>query len=74
MKAIHQKNIIQNNVKKYREKRGMTRDELAEYIGITANNIGQIENGKQGMRMSTLIAISKALEIRLDKLIHESEL
>lgn len=47
--------------KEWRKKRGMTQEELADAVGVSAPSISQLENGKQGFTDTTLLALSEAL-------------
>lgn len=47
--------------KEWRKKAGLTQEQLADRIGVTASSISQLENGKQGFTDSTLEALAVAL-------------
>lgn len=51
-----------NNVKKIREKRGMTQEQLSERAGVSRITISQLENGANDVRLGTLKRIAEALE------------
>lgn len=48
--------------REWRDYRGLSQEELAHRIGQTAPSISQLENGKQGFRDVTLLAIAAALD------------
>lgn len=54
---------IGNQIKHFREKRGMTQKELGEKCGIDAANIRKYESGKQNPKLSTLSKIADALGV-----------
>ena len=58
-------NIIGSNVKRIRRKKDpkMTQEYLANNIGLSRVTIANIESGKQGLTMVTLLNISKALGV-----------
>lgn len=47
--------------KEWRKKAGLTQEQLAERVGVTASSISQLENGKQGFTDTTLEALAWAL-------------
>ena len=57
-----------NRLKEYRNKANMTQRELAAIAGITLITISSIENNRTEPKISTAIAISKALNVGLKEL------
>lgn len=55
------------NVKKWRKKRGLTQQGLAQRIGVTGSNtISNIERGDTDQpKLETIIALAQALEVRV---------
>lgn len=51
-----------------RKARGVKQSELAEVIGVSENQISNIENGKSFPRMGSLIKICQALDCSVDYL------
>lgn len=49
-----------------RNDRGYTREQLAELADISEKFLYEIETGKKGFSATTLLRISKALEVSLD--------
>lgn len=47
--------------KEWRKKAGLTQEQLAERVGMTASSISQLEHGKQGFTDTTLEAMAWAL-------------
>ena len=62
--------IIRQNIKKYRNKKGLTAAELAEHVGVSHEFIRQLEsNGKKyTLSVRTLYKISVVLGVRIDRL------
>ena len=42
-------------IQELRRDRGMTQTQLAEYVGISSDNLGRIERGQQGVSIDLLI-------------------
>jgi DNA-binding XRE family transcriptional regulator len=55
-------------IKLWRERRGLTQQELAEKAGISKPYLSQIETGKRQGTVETLSALARSLEIPLDVL------
>lgn len=61
---------IANNIKKYRQKLGVSQDRLSKIADVTYNTIIKIESGgSQNPTINTLTKISKALGVSVDELI-----
>lgn len=58
-------NIIRANIKKERERKGLTQQQLADKAGITMNYLAKIESQKMGRSFTIVILgrIADALEI-----------
>ena len=64
------KSTIGKNIKKYREKLGISQDKLSKLAGITLHTITKIECGATpDPRIETVKKIAKALKVSLDELI-----
>ena len=55
-------------IKLWRERRGLTQQELAEKAGISKPYLSQIETGKRQGTVETLSALARSLDIPLDVL------
>ena len=68
-------NIIKQNIKKYRIKRNLTQQQLADKLGITMNYISKIESTKmnRGFTIVVLGRIADALEIDIRQLFDDVE-
>ncbi len=56
-------------IRKTREERGYTREQLAEYADVSADFLWEIETGKKGMKAQNLGKIAVALDVPTDYLI-----
>lgn len=56
------------NLKEYLLSKGFSQEELAYAADIPISQVGRIERGEINTTISTVFAISKALEIDLDEL------
>ena len=64
------KSTIADNIKKYRNKMGVSQDRLSKLADVTYNTIIKIESGaNKNPTIETLAKIAKALEIGVDDLI-----
>jgi len=64
------KSIIAENIKKYRNKMGVSQDRLSKLADITYNTIIKIESGvNKNPTIETLAKIAKALSVGVDDLI-----
>lgn len=65
--------IIRKNIKKYREIKGLTQQELADIVGVSMNYIAKIESRKM-QKSFTIVVLSRiadALEIDIKLLLDE---
>lgn len=60
------------NVKKFRNRMGLTQIKLGEKSGIEPSNISHIERGATKVSLPTLVSIANALEVSLDEIIYDS--
>lgn len=65
--------IIGTNVMKYRLLARLTQAELAERVGVSTAFISRVEHGQKMMKVQTLLAVSQALNISCDALLHQEE-
>jgi len=62
--------IISKNIKKYRNKLGVSQDKLSKLADVTYNTIIKIESGaNKNPTIDTLAKIAKALKVGVDDLI-----
>ena len=55
--------IFGNNVKKYRKKRKITQQELADKLNISTVFLSRLENGKYGFKFKNIALLAKILKI-----------
>lgn len=61
-------NTFANCIYRQRRERGLTQEQLASRLGLTAQAISRWENGRTVPDFDSLVSLSKALEVSLDKL------
>lgn len=68
--SASKKSTIANNIKKYRQKLGISQDRLSKMADVTYNTITKIESGgSQNPTIDTLSKIAKVLGVSVDDLI-----
>ena len=60
---MQESNLIENKVRYWRKKRGLTQDRLAELAGLSRVSISDIERGAADAKISTIKALAKALNV-----------
>lgn len=60
---------ICKRIKKYRNDRGLTQEDLAEKVGVSRVYIGYVEQGRNTPSLEILEKISKALKVRVSDII-----
>ena len=60
---------IGRNIARYREVAGLTQATLAEKIGISTAFVSRVERGQKRMKVETLYATAKALNVSVDALL-----
>lgn len=63
---------MNNHVKMYRKKQGLTQADLANRAGLNIRQIQKIENGEvrtENITLKTMQAIAQALNVKIDDLI-----
>jgi transcriptional regulator with XRE-family HTH domain len=61
------------NVRRWRNRRGWTQDQLAEHSNISAKFVGEVERGEDNPSLETLWALVCALKIEWRDLLAENE-
>ena len=59
--------MVKNLVKQYRQKAGLTLNELADMSGVPVSTINDIEHGAEP-RVVTAILLAKALKVSVENL------
>lgn len=63
---------MNNHIKIYRKKQGLTQTDLANLAGLNIRQIQKIENGEvktENITLKTMQAIAQALNVKIDDLI-----
>ena len=66
-------NIVSNSIKKLREEKGMTQDELAEKLNVTRQAVSNWETGKTQPDIETLTRLAEIFDVSVERLIYGSE-
>ncbi|KGJ75994.1 hypothetical protein GY21_09460 [Cryobacterium roopkundense] len=64
--------LIGSRLKSWRQKRGMTLDELSAATDISASTISRLESGKRAPNLELVVPIARALRLELDDLVPRS--
>lgn len=65
---------MNNHVKMYRKKQGLTQTDLANRAGLNIRQIQKIENGEvrtENITLKTMQAIAQAFNVKIDDLISD---
>ncbi|MFA5143325.1 MAG: helix-turn-helix transcriptional regulator [Candidatus Omnitrophota bacterium] len=60
---------VGHNIRKYRQKAGLSQEKLAFESGLHRAYVGQIERGEKNIGLINLEKIAKALKISTDRLV-----
>jgi transcriptional regulator with XRE-family HTH domain len=60
-------------VRKARRDRDLSQEALADEAGLSAKHIGEIERANKDPRLTTVLRIARALELRTSELLHAYE-
>ena len=66
-------NIVSNSIKKLREERGMTQDELAEKLNVTRQAVSNWETGRTQPDIETLTRLAEVFDVSVERIIYGSE-
>jgi transcriptional regulator with XRE-family HTH domain len=58
-----------SNLRDARKRLGLTQEEVAERSGVHPTEVSRIEAGKRDPRISTLLRLARALEVRPGELL-----
>jgi transcriptional regulator with XRE-family HTH domain len=56
--------ILAQNLRRLRQDRGLTQEELADLAGVNRNYVGMIEREENAASVDVLEALAKGLEVR----------
>lgn len=60
--------LFGKNVRMLRLEKGLTQEELAEKIGVSANYIGMVERAERNTSLLKVFKIAKSLNVKTSKL------
>ena len=63
--------MLGEQIKRCREKRGFTQEQLAEKIGVSIETISNIERGIKMPRLQNFVAIANQLGVSADELLQD---
>lgn len=66
-------NFLAKNLKKAREKRGLTQEQLASKLSISTSTVGMYEQGRRQPDIKTLIKLSNELNIPISVLLETKD-
>lgn len=59
---------MENRIKEFRKKRGITQDELAKAVDVTRQTIISLENGKYNASLQLAHKIAKRFGVRIEEI------
>lgn len=62
--------ILQNNIKTLREREGMTQQELADYLNLSAHAISAWEHGKNIPPLPETVKMARLFRVSVDDLVN----
>lgn len=71
---LKSRKLLANNIKYYRLKRGLSQEELAEFLGTTPVYLSSLENAKRNIRIDYVEHIANTLEVNIKDLFIEREI
>jgi transcriptional regulator with XRE-family HTH domain len=60
---------VGNNLKKYREIKSITQEELSRICGLHRNYIGSVERGERNISIKSMEKIAQGLNIKVERLL-----
>lgn len=57
------------NVKIERIKKDLTQEKFSEILGVSANYIACVENGRQNMSLGKILELANALDVNIENLL-----
>ncbi len=65
--------VLGNNLKKYRQKLGVSQEALAELCGLHRTYVGAVERGERNVSLLNIVHIARALNVAPSKLLEGVE-
>lgn len=72
-KGIYEDIKLGENLRRFREERSLTRENMAEILGLSVSFIEKIENGKKYMSLNNLTFAAKVLKFSVNDLLYSKE-
>jgi transcriptional regulator with XRE-family HTH domain len=66
--------VFGQTLRRFRNGKGWSQEQLADRAGITLNYVGNLERGEQGPSLHMLVRLARALEVDLPTLLGEFKL
>ena len=60
--------IFGNNIRIYRQQKGLSQEALADECGLHRTYIGGVERGERNVSLLNIVALAKALNVTPDRL------
>lgn len=70
---IKERTEMAKRIKNRRKELGLTREEVADYIGRAIHYYGDIERGTCGMSIDTLMDLAECLDLSVDYILYGNE-
>lgn len=64
--------LIGMRIRRFREKSGLSQEELADRINATERHIRNIEAGRSGLSISLLVSLANTFDVTVDDLLADS--
>ena len=65
--------MIGNRIREHRRRRGWSQEHLGDLCSIHRSHMGAIERGESNLTLSTLLAISAKLEMKVAALLYRAD-
>lgn len=69
MPNVHE--LLAINLRKYRQEKGLTQEQLAAESGVASEYISRLEAGKRNPTIAIVEKLAKALDVKIDDLFSE---
>ncbi len=64
---------IGQRIRKLRKARGLSQEQLAEYVGISTTHMSHIETANTKLSLPVFIKIAEVLEVQTDSLLYDEQ-
>ena len=71
--GLYVRRVVADNVKRLRDQRGMSQEELADAANLNQSEISDIENAKSNIRLDIVQSLAAGLSARLAELFEEAK-